>query len=361
MKVYLPELNYWFSQYWLLYGDVTVHQASIPVIDDDIEDTSSVFCLLFNPAFSSLSYRYLFEKKTLLSRSKKIVERLITYGSFSEIYEASEDGDNILDFQDDDIFMFDTLLTLRLTGECDIDEINYESLNTNISKLLFVYIDMLYNNNFECVNYLETIDPSNIIEQMLKLFVINESHRAIRDSRLIIDSAEVRLYPYRRLYTLTSAILETRRIIVTGKIYNNLYHVFLDGFLLEEDDFNITELSGEEYDYDDVSFLISWDADNDIFKENSILIIDFYSDVKGVQHECSIDTVFLNNLHAINTYRKNRFPEFYINTEDSLTKFDFWHDNIDLPEPTFDPFEDRVEDVYWYEYMLDLGKASTDD
>ena len=337
------------------------------MFDDDIEDESSIFCLLFNPAFSSLSYLYTFEKQTLLSCPRKIVERLITYGRFSEIYMSSENGDNLLDLQDADILMLDSLLTYRLLGECDIDEINYESLDTNISKLLFVYIDMLYNNNFDSTDYLESIQPTNVIEKMLKLFVINESHRVIRDSRLLIDSKEIRLYLYRRLFILNANIIAERKIIVSGKIYNGLYHVFVDGYLLEQGDYTIRELNEEDYengydfDYEEGGFLISWDINSDIFKENSILVIDFYSDIKGTRHECNIDTVFVNELQAINTYRKNRFPQYYLNTADTLDKFDFWHNNNDINEPDFDPENNRVNDVYWYEYMLEQGKSSYDD
>jgi len=161
-----------------------------------------------------------------------------------------------------------------------------------------------------------------------------------------------------------------RKIIISGKIYNNLYHVFLDGYLLEPTDYTLRELTEEDYEngydfnYEEGGFLISWNSDSDIFKENSILIIDFYSNVKGVQHECNIDTVFvnfMNDLRKINSYRKDRFPEFYLNTETHRDRDDFWRDNIDIFEPDFDPFNNRVNDTYWYEYMFAIGKTSHDD
>lgn len=364
MKYYFPDLNYWFRQYWLTYGDITVSQVSLPVIDDNFIDNSSIFALLFNIGFGSTSYNLNFSRKAITSMQSATIDRLSIYGGFSNIYIGDDEGEQIISFFDADILMFDTLLSYRLFGDCDISEIDYNSLNTVLSKQIYMYIDVLMNQVFEYVDTIGNLQPTNILEYLFGIFVNNEMHRYIKFYNVYLESSIQRLYPIRRIFSLTSDEITNGEITVSGYPNERTIYVYLDGELLEKDvDYTVNFSDYEEYDmygsYDDSEFTIYWTSNS--FKEGSILIIDFYTIYKEDPYGGNIYTVFVDKLKQINKYKKDRTPWFYVNTETNENKDSFFYENTDLYDTSFDPNDDRIEDAHWYEYMRADGNTSEDD
>ena len=77
--------------------------------------------------------------------------------------------------------MLDKLLIYRTQPlNASIDDIEYENLTTNISKLLYIYLDVMLNNSLENYNHNALISNSDdLFELFLEIYVIENIFREI--------------------------------------------------------------------------------------------------------------------------------------------------------------------------------------
>jgi hypothetical protein len=277
IKQYIPELNYWFSMYYKNHSDIKINN----VIIDNIFDTKSFHnCsflkLLFCNIFECDSYYYGFEEKTLISYNIGILERINTLIKKPKIYECTENGElNLFELTEDDLNMLDLLLLYKkgydnstLNSSVGLEGINFSDLKTKLSQLIFIYLDLMINEKYEQLKNLDNlIKNKNLLDQMFEYYVINESHKQIKNWEFILDSEIIKLKPVRKTIKITTDILSEQKIEISDEtpyLLDSVY-IYLNNIRNPEIDKKIINdklvLSWEENvfedDYITIDFFVS--------------------------------------------------------------------------------------------------------
>jgi|GEM_PF-4816007 hypothetical protein len=123
-----------------------------------LHDNKSFIRLLFDddwPEFY-LNYKYLFRLVDRQYYPNQISRRLNLYAQSAQYYKCDLDNDechiNLFSLQDNDLMMLDRLLSFRIKNDFDLSEIEYDELNTPLSKLIYIYLDFKINESFEKYN-----------------------------------------------------------------------------------------------------------------------------------------------------------------------------------------------------------------
>jgi hypothetical protein len=149
--------------------------------------------LLCNENFPYDSYTYLYKNEDRRQCWPTITrQRLMIYPS-SKYYIPDNSGDNIFDLKTQDFTLLDTLLQYRhdstsltivdstsislvtdSTANTAILYANFESLNTPLSKLIYLYLDLKIYNNYENYDNLTLITTGTLLETCFELKLIDE-------------------------------------------------------------------------------------------------------------------------------------------------------------------------------------------
>jgi hypothetical protein len=176
----VPDLQYWFEVFIKtsnLNKDMTLFP---PSLYKGFINNNSFIRLLFDDNWPTTftTYQYMFYQVTnLLSVPENYRTRLMVYPSsgryFNCIDSTAEIGINLFNLQMDDIILLNSLLSYRLDStSTTIIDIDYNSLTTNLSKLIYTYLDLKINKNY--ANFDSTIPISSIysvIENCYEMYV----------------------------------------------------------------------------------------------------------------------------------------------------------------------------------------------
>jgi len=178
----IPELQYWFESF-VRTSDLNKHLTMIPstLPSSYLDPDMSFIRLLFDNSWPTnyTSYRYLYRQETnVLSIPYVIRNRMMVYPSSAKYYVCDNDSTaicsiNIFNLRNDDIRLLDRLLSYRLdtTGTTIID-INYNSLSTNLSKLIYCYLDLKINKNYSRFDSTTPISSStSLLENCYEMYV----------------------------------------------------------------------------------------------------------------------------------------------------------------------------------------------
>ncbi len=123
-----------------------------------LHDNKSFIRLLFDddwPKYYS-NYRYLFRLIDGQFYPKQISKRLNLYAQTAQYYKCDLDTEecniNLFNLQDDDLMMLDKLLFFKVKNNFDLSNIDYDELNTPLSKLIYIFLDFKINKSFERYN-----------------------------------------------------------------------------------------------------------------------------------------------------------------------------------------------------------------
>ena len=194
--ILVGELQTWFSNF-IESSVVNKHKVPSPSYIDLIyyENRKSFIELLFNEDYSFTEYFY----KFVLDTNKyawpyTVKTRLSVYPSSGQFYNLSEDDEtNVFNLQPDDLSLLDALLQYRIDSTSviivDSTAVNfisnvlyadYSLLSTNLSKLIFLYLDLKINGNYSNYDNLTLISTSNnILENQYEIYVLDEFYRYI--------------------------------------------------------------------------------------------------------------------------------------------------------------------------------------
>ena len=273
MNHYFPELDHYFLKYWWYNKDIYKANIIYPEIElkEKIIKSNSFFALLFDNIYSENNYVYTFSEISILDFSRQIRERIRVGGTTIKYY--SSDIDSSLDYfgiNGEIKNLLDILLEYRLTNTCNLNSINYENLEKNLSKMIYQYLDLMINNN---TDYFDTVNvfcnPNNILETMFETYILNESHKKIKYLQFLSNSKDVILKPERFKIDIDENIVQNKKVTLLTEPYNDLdFFVFRNGDLLNRTSFDIIN--------DTTSYSISWENKDTIFKKNDILVADYY-------------------------------------------------------------------------------------
>mgnify|MGYP000020587783 CR=1 FL=1 len=190
------EMQTWFSRF---VDSSVVNKYEIPSPADIdliyyIKRTSFVE-LLFNESYSLTEYFYKFTLDTnKYSWPYPVRTRLLVYPTSAQMYDISDStGTNVFNLQSDDLTVLGALLQYRLdsTSVTIIDSTSntfvsnilyatYSSLSTNLSKLIFLYLDLkIYGNysNYDTTTLVAT--STSVLENQYETYVLDQFYKYI--------------------------------------------------------------------------------------------------------------------------------------------------------------------------------------
>lgn len=270
MKIYLPELNYYFLKYWNQNKSIFVDFVDVPSLietKDIYINDKSIFGLIFEDIFLYNTYNYLFQDVNISSLSKNLRERIYSSRDVINCMVSSEEGNNIFNLNQEDLDLLNKLKDYKSGNDVTIEDINYEDLNSEIAILIYQFLDLKLNNNFEYFYYNSPINQSGGFVSLLELYILNEAHRMIRDTTEITGNNVINLIPVRKRYIITgqeNSIVEVEEANVYGNIY-----IYLNVNLL---------VNNKDYTYSYQNDTISITFTNEL-NINDVIIIDYFKEI----------------------------------------------------------------------------------
>lgn len=196
----IPEFQHFFYNY-VLNSIINKNKVPLPVdINSIFIKEGSVIELLSNDTFPYNTYSYLYiNQEDRLSWPSLVRHRLMIYPS-SEFLIPDIDGNNIFNLQSDDFAMLNILLQYRhdstsvtiinldstsdstafiivtdTTSETSIIYGNIDGLNTTLSKLIYLYLDLHINENYLMYyNILNIISDGSMLSTYFELKLIDD-------------------------------------------------------------------------------------------------------------------------------------------------------------------------------------------
>jgi len=282
--LYIPELDYYFKNYWTDRGEITIDNINIPEVEETegTLPTGSFLELLFSQTFDSTAYTYRFEEVEITIFSKHIRERLSTRYTSSDYFISSDSTSdiNLFRLRHDDLVLLDKLLAYRRTGNTSLIGITYNNLSTNLSKLIYIYIDLVLNSSYTRLNSDIVISSeSSALENLFELYVVNESHKTMKIWTNLIDSNLLELRLVHEVKTITSAIETSKEVSLGEIVYDYNIDVYHNG---EKLTFNTDYIIAIDTTAEDSTAVVTWVVweDKDInIVEDDVLVIEYYTKV----------------------------------------------------------------------------------
>lgn len=178
---FVPELNFYFGEF-VKNTRLNKYQMKSPSsFSESIITPKSFIELLFNNSWPQLYTDYIYHYRQETSQSawaSTIKDRINLYSNSSQYYVLANSNENldstssnIFLLQQDDIMMLDELLKYRLDKTITLD--STAVLTTNLSTMIYLYLDLKVNNNYQVYNNTNLIaDPSIILEVSFESYLI---------------------------------------------------------------------------------------------------------------------------------------------------------------------------------------------
>jgi hypothetical protein len=177
----VPDIQYWFE----IFVRTSIMNKNLASFSSTISSTyllenKSFIRLLFDDSWpvTLTEYSYLFEELTnKLSIPYDFRTRLMVYPQTGKYYQCVDSTStvtfNIFNLQSDDITLLDRLLSYRLDStSATIIDIDYSVLTTNLSKMIYLYLDLKINDSY--ANFDNTTplsDTTNLLENCYEMYV----------------------------------------------------------------------------------------------------------------------------------------------------------------------------------------------
>lgn len=188
----VPELQHWFNDF-VANSIVNKYIVPAPVnIESHWMSVGSFVEMLFNENYNENFYEYRYKGGDSNSGWPSLVRsRIMIYGAAADYLSLDPTGDNVFLLQQEDFILLDTLLAYRQdsTGVSMIDStsitvfdstsgvlvVNYDTLSTNLSKMIYLYLKLKIYGDYSRYNDLNVISGSNLVlENMYELVLIDE-------------------------------------------------------------------------------------------------------------------------------------------------------------------------------------------
>jgi hypothetical protein len=189
----VPELQYYFYNF-VITSIINRYEVPAPVsVDEIFLANSTVVELLFKDDYSYDNYTYLYKNEDRKQCWPTLTrQRLMVYPS-SKYYIPDPAGDNIFNLTSDDLILLDSLLIYRndstsltivdststqlitdTTAEIGILYTSFNLLNTPLSKLIYLYLDLHIYNNYANYNNLNIITTGKLLETCFELKLLDD-------------------------------------------------------------------------------------------------------------------------------------------------------------------------------------------
>ena len=195
----VPELQHWFYEFVV---NSTVNKYEVPAAVNIREfwmPVGSFVEMLFNENYSENAYEYRYKGGASNAGWPEVVRtRSMIYGAAADYLQLDPTGDNVFLLQQDDFILLDALLAYRQdsTGVSIIDStsvtvfnittgvlvVDYYSLATNLSKLIYLYLKLKIYGDYSKYDNLEVVSGTTLVlENMFELLLIDEYFNTVSD------------------------------------------------------------------------------------------------------------------------------------------------------------------------------------
>ena len=290
IQEYIPDLEYFFNKFVDTYYKLTIGQqirSSSSSLTQWEVYPGSFFELLFSNVFSYDSYLYLF-----LNVSPK---HFATKGIRERLHSIDPDGlncwvidpagvVNLFNIGDEEKSLLDLILIYRHGEIPDLSIIDYSNLNSILSKLMYQYLDIVINYNFENLNTTSLLsNTDNFLETFYETYVTNEAHRLMINWNFLIDTGLVSLRPCRNKTIITQDIITQNYITLVKEPYDNWLMVFKNGDIQDSSLFMLIVSNGVT--------TFTW-SDTFTMEVGDTLIIDYRTkSIPAQQGDTPFDTI----------------------------------------------------------------------
>jgi len=177
----VPELQY-YSSTFLRASILNKYRITYPAVLDCpclLENRSFIrLCFDDNWSRTYTSYRYMYREVNMQGWPEQVRMRLAIYPTSGRCYLSDWDAPdadlNLFNLQDDDILMLDKLLEYRTVDSTSTVTLtmNYDDLSTNLSKMIFLYLDLKLNGSYERYNDEALIsNESSVLESCYEVYL----------------------------------------------------------------------------------------------------------------------------------------------------------------------------------------------
>lgn len=187
------ELQYWFNNF-VINSVVNKNEVPAPVTVNTLFLPQKSFIeLLFNENYPYKEYHYLYSEEDIQSWPELIRTRLAIYPGSSKYLTVGETGNNVFNLKTHDFVLLDALLAYRqdstsvtivdstsvnlvidTTANTAILYANYNRLNTTLSKLIFLYLDLKIYGHYQNYNNLNLVSSGEMLETCFEFLLIDE-------------------------------------------------------------------------------------------------------------------------------------------------------------------------------------------
>ncbi len=296
--LYLPELDYYFYKYWEAEDDLIIYNVPIPVIETaPCKLPQGTFIeMLFNNVYAHDTYEtsYKLVKKTAFSN--KIMDRLSSSSKLIECYinigidttscpcpPIDTTGINLFMLDTDEILMLDQLLIYRTGGSPVLTSYDIDSLSTPLSKLIYIYLDLMVNMEYKYFNTdLIISSEKNRLETLYELYIMNEAHKMIQNWTFMMDADLVELRPVRQRIKISEANVACSSLCLSEPPYDDTIYLFHNGIKVSDSLYNYSDMSNcNSLTVDTTGTClgcVSWVSGIDI-NVDDVVIVDYYTKV----------------------------------------------------------------------------------
>jgi hypothetical protein len=196
-KILIPDLQFYFNQILTnsIMNKFSIDKPSYFPIDY-LENNNSFIRLLFDDNWDTSlnSYNYLYQE--VIDRSswpRMIFSRLMIYPNSSRFfvpvdYDPNDDNLNIFSLQQDDLNLLDILLQYRTNNSIiNFSNINFNNLSTNLSKMIYLYLNLKINNDYSLYNN-NTLqsNPNNFLETSYESYLAEIMFEYVQSKEIIL-------------------------------------------------------------------------------------------------------------------------------------------------------------------------------
>jgi hypothetical protein len=189
----VPEVQKWFNDF-VQNSSVNRYAVPMPVDIGDVYLTPDSFiALLFNDSYDTETYpqyKYLYKEESVSCWPNTVKTRIMIYPTSSKYFIVDNDeGSNIFLLESDDLTMLDALLSFRADSTAltivdsattsydstsNILYATYGNLSTDLSKLIFLYLDLEINSNFSNYNTTSVVSNGDLLPTLFEMYLIDK-------------------------------------------------------------------------------------------------------------------------------------------------------------------------------------------
>lgn len=186
----VAELQHWFNHF-VINSKINKYHVPPPVdIPELYLGENSFINMLFNDSYNNDSYEYRYSKEQdYFCIPRVAATRLQVYPGSSQYLKLDSEGSNIFDLQDDDFATLDALLAYRndTTSLTVVDSISVSfdttavilyatlnSLSTELSKMIYLYLVLKLYDRFEGYNTELLISTGGLLQTCYESYLVDQ-------------------------------------------------------------------------------------------------------------------------------------------------------------------------------------------